>query len=51
MDINVGDGCIIRMIKVRGGQFVIGQPNSFRGRSKSELSCKKVNIRGFYLGK
>ncbi len=46
----LGNGVELRMVKIPGGTFLMGSPESEKERKNNESSQHKVNISEFYLG-
>jgi len=47
----LGKGVVLEMVSIPGGTFVMGSPETEKGRSKSESPQHEVTVEPFYMGK
>lgn len=47
---DLGKDCLLRMVKIPAGQFVMGSPPDEAQRQENEGPCRPVTLNEFYLG-
>lgn len=48
---NLGNGVVLDMIEIPGGEFRMGSPENEEGRKNDEAPLHPVNVKSFFIGK
>jgi len=48
---NLGNGVMLEMVSLPGGRFLMGSPETEKGRESNESPQHKVTVKSFYIGK